>query len=72
MPKGVYDRAFAKPGTGNTQEVRVPYQYQADERITALEARIAALERRQAQMDEAFAKGYMPSPGGLIGGSRGP
>lgn len=40
--------------------------------LQAAISRIEALERRQAQMDEAFAKGYMPSPGGLIGGSRGP
>lgn len=40
--------------------------------VSALIKAVRALEHRQAQMDEAFAKGYMPSPGGLIGGSRGP
>ena len=63
MPKGQYER---KP-----READIERQQEHDLLRNAL-LRIEAIERRQAQMDEAFAKGYMPSPGGLIGGSRGP
>ena len=68
MPRGVY------PRKGNPELAALTSNPESQTQATLcdLELRIASLERRQAQMEEAFAKGYMPSPGGLIGGSRGP
>lgn len=39
--------------------------------LLAAIARIEALELRRQEMDEAFAKGYLPTQGRPIGGARG-